>query len=156
VYDFYGERGVFKFLNTPDRRDPVIVEMRRGSALLLGPPKNLWGLRRAIVGGGTVFGMILGYITLGLIRAADGSLPLIITGFVSFAALVALFFAAEERLFWPYIARRSPNPGIQIHIDRVEYHRFYHALVVTSEGQRFGLTIGGFRGKLRRAIALAG
>src|SRR5439155_6679158 len=154
-YDFYGERGVFKLANPQNRRDPVIIEMRRGSVLVLKPPSNLWTLRRSVVIGATGFGSLLGYLTLLLVRGSGTNLALVVLGLFSFVAVAALVVTIEERWFWPHVARSIPEGGLEIHVDRVEYHLFYHTLIASSDGQRFQLTVGGLASRVRRALTLA-
>ena len=143
-------------MNPQNRRDPVIIEMRRGSVLVLNPPSNLWTLRRTVVTSATVFGSLLGYLTLLLVRGSGTNLALVVLGLFSFVAVAALVVTIEERWFWPHVARSIPEGGLEIHVDRVEYHLFYHTLIAASDGQRFQLTVGGLASRVRRALTLAG
>ena len=143
-------------MNPQDQRDPVIIEMRRGSVLVLKPPSNLWTLRRVVVTGATGVGSLLGYLTLLLVRGSGTNQTLVVLGLFSFVAVAALVVTVEERLFWPRVARSSPERGLEIHVDRVEYHLFYHTLIAASDGLRFQLTVGGWPRRVRRALTLAG
>lgn len=153
---FYGERGVFKLVNPRNRRDVVIVAMRRGSVRLLKPPSNLWSLRSGIVAGGTALGSLIAYLTVGLFGSLGANFTLSVFGsFVILLGLVFVVATVEERLFRPYAARVAQDSGIEIHIEQVDYHHFYHPVVASAGGRPLLLTIGGRPGRVRRAVTLA-
>jgi hypothetical protein len=108
------------------------------------------------MGGGTLFGALLGYLTLLLVQSSRSDPGFVVLGFLAFVAAVVLFVAVEERLFWPFVAHQTHDPGLEIRIERVEVRRFYHLLIAISDGRRLPLMIAGLPGRVRRAVGVAG
>lgn len=156
VYDFWAEKGQFKWLNTkriPGPRD--VLEIRSGSARLLRAPQWVAGVYRAIYGAFLVAGAALGSLSYWAASAASENVFIRVFAFSASVVLVGLALAIMLRGFFAFAARHSPKPGLEVHVTDAEYHRFYHQLVVNSEEGEFKLTIGGLRRRVVRALALS-
>ncbi len=156
TYDFYSEEGTFKFVRLAARRTVRILEVRPGVVYVLNPGRAYWNLQRVIGVACAVVGSIVAGLAFGPFEALGASLPLSLLG--SFLVLFVVAWAvitAEQRLLWAYLARHSPDPGLVVKIEGVEYHHVYHTIFASSAGRRIQLTVAASRGRLRRAIALA-
>lgn len=101
-------------------------------------------------------GSLVAYLTVGPLESLGASFALASLGsFLVLLAVVFVVFPIEERWFWPHAARASHDPGLEVHIERVEYHLFYHAALASTEGRALQVTIAGLPGRVRRAVALA-
>jgi hypothetical protein len=99
---------------------------------------------------------LIAYLTLGPFESLGASFAFsVFESFVLLLIVVSVVVTVEERLFWPYVARQTRDTGLEIHIQRVEYRRFYHPVVASAGGRPFQLTIGGLPRRIRRAVALA-
>jgi hypothetical protein len=157
VYDFWAERGEFKWFNS--RRVPGprnLLEIRKGSVQLLTVPPKVAGLYRVVYGAFVVMGALLASLTYWAISASEVDVVLRASALSAAVVLTSVAFAIWTRWFAALLARRSPKPGLVLRVTTADYRGFYHRLVVTSGGEEFKLTVGGRRARVRRALSLGG
>ncbi len=156
-YVFWAERGQFKVWDS--RRIPgprEVLEIRRGSVRLLQVPKEVARLYRMAYSGYSALGVVLASIAYWSLSASDVEFALRVFAILLAIVLTLVAFAMSARRFPEFMARRSPGPGLDLVVVHLEYHAFYHRLVVKSMGEEFKLTVGGLPGQVRRAVVLSG
>lgn len=153
VYNFWAQRGRFRWANPNWIREGELLQIRKGSAHLFKPRGNVSGQRRAVVFGAVVIGSLMGGFDWWLLFDAKADVSLGLLLIVLQLLAVAAGLSAEERTFWRFVARHSPAPGLAVHIERVEYGWYRHRLVVRAQGDGFGLTVFGLPSRVRSALA---
>ncbi len=154
-YVFWAESGYFQWIKRGRIAETLILEARPGSLRLLKPPRKLYQRTAYLLGmAGAVVGNATYYFTRPLIWSS--SVESRIVALSAFAVVASAYTWMVGRIWWPYLARNTSEPGLEVQVETIQWNRRYHSLLVRGGGQLLRLTVGGWPRRVRKALELAG